>query len=325
MKILHIGKKGNVERFSKALPEDLELVDMPMNLDPEEYVAQAADAEHIIIDAIGALDGAVIRSMPNLKSIHSEGVAYNKIDLDAASECGVKVCHSVGMNATAVAEQAVLLMSGVLKDVIAGDRAVREGRQIVKKEKYMIEGNLLELADCAVGLVGFGNIASATAVLLRAYGVSDIYYYKRSKLSVEEEEALGVQYMPLDELLASSDIVSMHLPVTDATMGIANADFFSKMKPGAYFINTARGELVDDIALADALASGKLAMAGLDTLSHEPVQPDHYLLNREDIADKLVLSPHIGGITTSSFRRSYAMIWEDILTVREGGVPERVV
>lgn len=328
MKLLHIGKAGNMDRF--AAPDSflytLDRVELPIGLPEEEYIAAAGDAEFIIADAIGAVTGKLIEGMPKLRLIHSEGVAYNKIDIEAARKRHVYVCSSKGMNASAVAEQAVLLMLGMLRDIAGGDRAVREGRQIQKKEGYMQRGDLRELADCSVGLVGFGDIARKTAALLKAFGVERIFCTDVAPVPPETEAALGVRYCSLEELLAASDVVSLHVPVTPETTGMADRQFFAAMKDGALFVNTARGELVDDEALTEALESGKLAMAGLDTLDHEPVQPDHPLLQvPETIAEKLLFSPHIAGITASSFRRSYAMIAEDIRDAAEGRVPKRVV
>ena len=328
MKVLHIGKTGNMERYSApdALLYQLDRVDMESGLPEETYLSLAGDADFIVADAISPVSASLIAGMPNLKLIHSEGVAFNAIDTAAAAEKGVYVCNCKGMNAAAVAEQALLLMVGLLRNVAVNDRAVREGRQISAKMGYMADGSLRELADCRVGLIGFGDIAKETARLLKAYGVRDITYYKPNRLNEEEERFFGVRWSALDELLACSDIVSLHLPVNGDTQGTVNADFFGKMKPGAFLINTARGELVDDDALAEALISGKLAGAGLDTLSHEPVQPDHPLLHLpEQAARRILFSPHIGGITASSFRRGYAMIWEDIASVMEGKTPERVV
>lgn len=328
MKLLHIGKQGNIEKY--AAPDSylfqLEIAEAPIGLTAAEYLAIAPDADFIVADAIGEVSGELIEHMPNLRLVHSEGVAFNRIDTEAARKRHVLVCNSQGMNASAVAEQAVLLMLGMLRDVNGGDRAVREGRQIQKKEGYMRRGDLRELADCSVGLVGFGDIAKETAKLLRAFGVREIFCHKKTPLSPEEEEALGVSYRSLDELLQNSDIVSLHLPVNDSTKGMADRTFFSKMKDGAYFVNTARGELVEDAALIEALGTGKLSMAGLDTLDNEPVQPDHPLLKlSEEFWGKILFSPHIGGITASSFRRSYAMIAEDIQAAAEGRIPKRVV
>ncbi|MBQ8305564.1 MAG: 2-hydroxyacid dehydrogenase [Blautia sp.] len=327
MKVLHIGKQGNMEKYAAAdsFLLTLDRVDLPRGLSVEEYLKEAADAEFLVADAIVPVPGELIRRMPSLRMIHSEGVAFNSIDLAAADECGVYVCNCQGMNAAAVAEQTLLLMLGILRDVVNGDRSVREGRQIEVKEAYISNGNLHELRDCSVGLVGFGNIARETAALLRAFGVKDIRYYKRNPLSGEEEETLGVKYLPLDDLLSQSDFVSLHVPVTPETMHLADRDFFSRMKAGSFFINTSRGELVDDEALLDALESGQVAMAGLDTLDLEPVKADHPLLGRPSVQDRLLLAPHIGGITSSSFRRGYAMISEDIRAMAEGREPMHIV
>lgn len=328
MKILHIGKQGNLQRFAAAegFLNSLDLVDLKPDLPVEEYLNQAGDADFVIVDAITAIPGELIRQMPNLLAIHSEGVAFNAIDLKAADECGVYVCNAQGMNAMAVAEQTILLMVGMLRNVVVNDAAVRAGHQIEAKENYMQNGSLHELADCSVGLIGFGNIARQTARLLKAYQVKNIYYYKRHRLDPAQEQQYGVHYRELDDLLAQSQIVSLHLPVTKATRHMADQTFFAKMQPGSYLVNTARGELVDDAALIEALKSGHLAMVGLDTLDHEPVLKNHPLLNQpRSIASRLLFSPHIGGITEASFYRGYAMIDEDLRLAAQGQEPKRVV
>ena len=328
MKVLHIGKKGNMERFSApdSFLQRLETADCPMGLPIEAYLEAGADADFLVADAIADIPGELIRRMPKLRLIHSEGVAYNQIDVETASEQGIYVCNSQGMNASAVAEQTILLMLSALKNFLMNDRAVRCGDQIRVKENYMLQGNLPELADCAVGLVGFGDIGKETARLLRAHGVTELFCAKRTPLKSEEEAAYGIRCLPLQELLERSDIVSLHLPILPATVRMADAAFFSAMKDGSCLVNTSRGELVDDDALIRALSSGKLSMAALDTLDGEPVGREHPLLNvSADIAERMIFSPHIGGITASSFRRSYAMIWEDIRDAAEGRCPKRVV
>lgn len=327
MKILHIGKAENMKRYrpDTDFAGTVEVAEMTMGHTEEEYAAAMPDAEVIVADAIADVPGALMERLPELKMIHSEGVAYNRIDVEAASARNIAVCNCAGMNASAVAEQTILLMQGMLKNVIANDRAVREGRQILVKEQYMAEGSLRELADCKVGLVGFGDIGKSTALLLAAYG-AEVYYYKRHRLEAEEEMKYHAMYLPLSDLLELCDIISLHLPVTKDTEKMCGHMFFEQMKPGAYFVNTSRGELVDDEALAEALKSGKLAMAGLDTLDHEPVQKDHPLLNQPaEVAEKIFFTPHIGGITASSFRRGYAMIWENLERLSKGEMLLRVV
>ncbi len=327
MKVLHIGKAENMKRYrpDTDFANTVETAEMTMGHTSGEYAAAMPDAEVIVADAIAEIPGELIERLPSLKMIHSEGVAYNKIDLDTASKCQVSVCNCAGMNASAVAEQTILLMQGMLKNVILNDRAVREGRQITVKEQYMAEGSLKELADCKVGLIGLGDIGKATAQLLAAYG-AEVYYYKRHRLEAEEEVKYHAMYLPLDDLLALCDIISLHLPVTKEKEKMCGYTFFEKMKPDSYFVNTSRGELVDDEALAAALKSGKLAMAGLDTLDYEPVQKNHPLLQQpEEIVNKIIFTPHIGGITASSFRRGYAMIWENLERLSEGRPLLRVV
>ena len=328
MKTLQIGKKGNIAKYSPTdcFLRQLETVEMSMNHDTIEYLEAAGDADFIVCDAIAEVPAKLIEQMPNLKMIHSEGVAFNLIDTGAAARRGIYVCNSQGMNASAVAEQTILLMLGMLRDVCGGDKAVREGRQIDVKEGHITNGDLKELADCAVGLVGFGCIAQETARLLRAFGVKEIYYNKRIPLSEQEAAQYGVKRLTLPDLLAASDIVSLHMPLNAATEKIADASFFAAMKDGSYFVNTARGGLVDEEALIEALASGKLAMAGLDTVNDEPVQTDHPLLQcPKEVRNKILFSPHIGGVTGSSLHRSYAMIAEDIQAVAEGRRPKRIV
>ena len=327
MKILHIGKEENMRRYTPDLPiaRTAEIAEMSMGHTVEEYADAMPDAEVLVADAIAEIPAQLIERLPELRMIHSEGVAFNRIDTDAASAQNVSVCNCAGMNASAVAEQTVLLMEGMLKNIIRNDLAVREGRQITVKEQYMAEGSLRELADCRIGLVGFGDIGKCTAKLLAAYG-AEVYYYKRHRLEPEGELANNAMYLPLDDLLDTCDIISLHLPVTKETEAMCDSAFFAKMRPGSYFVNTSRGELVDDAALIQALQSGRIAMAGLDTLDHEPVRADHPLLRQpREVAEHILFSPHIGGITASSFRRGYAMIWDNIDRLSKGEALLRVV
>ena len=159
--------EGAPERYQAYLPEfvpldRLSLTFCPLGSTNEERLALCPDAEVFLVDAISTVDGDLIRRMPKLKMIHSEGVAFNGIDIQAARERGVFVCNNQGCNAGAVAEQAIFLMLSLLRRGIPGDRAVREGRQIQMKEQAMVEG-ITELGDCKIGLIGFGHIAKATA------------------------------------------------------------------------------------------------------------------------------------------------------------------
>ncbi len=327
MKILHIGKKGNVQRYTDPSEriEDHQLIDLPSDTPIPALLAQGADAEVIIVDAVTPLPAELIGAMANLKLIQSEGVAFNAIDIEAAAERGVFVCNGRGMNASAVAEQTLLLMLGVLKDAVNNDQAVRDGRQIETKEGYMARGDLMELADCTIGLIGFGSIARCVAKTVKVLGAKT-FYYSRHRASPEIEQELGATYLPLKELLSVCNMISIHVPVTPETREMVNDRFFSYMRDGSYFINTARGEVVDERALIRALESGKLAMVGLDTLSGEPVRSGHILVNLSpELERRIFFSPHIGGITSSSFRRSYQIAWSNVKKVAAGERPDYVV
>ncbi len=290
----------------------------------EEVVEAAPDTEVLLVDAITPVTAELIERLPHLKLINSEGVAFDKIDLGAAAEHSVFVCNNQGMNAGAVAEQAILLMLGLLRDVVAGDAAVREDRQMETKLRCMREG-IEDLADCTVGLVGLGHIGQATAEHLKAFGTR-VLYTGRSRKDTELDEKLGVTYATLEEMLPQCDIVSLHCAVTPETTNMVNDEFLAQMWRGAYLINTARGEIVDNDALARALIEHTIAGAGLDTISPEPVTRDNVLLNLPpDAAQRLLLSPHIGGITTGSMRRGQEHMWENVAHIERGERPTCIV
>lgn len=326
MKILVIGKEGRLQNNSD--PKEYarhEFVYVPMGTSDEEILAAGRDFEIIIVDAMGRVTANLIDNLPKLKMIHSEGVGYQGVDVAAAKNRHVYVCNCKGMNAMAVAEQAILLMLGLLRGAVTGDRAVREGRQITVKENHMLSGDLKELADCTIGLIGFGDIAKATARLANAFGARTVYY-SSSQASAEVESEYSAKYMPLDELLRVSDIVSLHLPVKPDTVNMANSAFFEKMKDGAYLVNTARGELVDSAALIAVIKGGKLSGAGLDCIAGEPISKDNVILSAdEEVEEKIIYSCHVGGITASSFKRGYQMVWSDIIKVEAGDEPEHIV
>ncbi len=326
LKTLIFSNKKRVEKYIKycKVPKDMELIFMEQATSDDEVLAKAKDADFIFADAIKEVSKKLISNMPNLKLIHSEGVAFNKIDIETAKKLNVYVCNNRGANAGAVAEQTILLMLGLLRNVLDGDRKVRIGKQIETKERMMLEG-VVELADCTVGLIGFGAIAKETAKRLNSFGCK-LYYYSRRKASDEIEKEYNVEYKNLDELASECDIISLHVPVTAETTNMIDEKFLAKMKKTAFLINTARGEIVDGEALKNALIKGELGGAGLDTLSPEPVKLDNPLLDiKEELKYKILFSPHIGGTTEGAFRRMHQGVWENISRVSAGEKPINVV
>lgn len=292
---------------------------------PDEVVAAAPDAAVILADVVAPVPADLIERLPHLRLINSEGVGFDRIDCAAAAARSVFVCNNQGMNAGAVAEQTILLMLGLLRSVAPNDAAVRAGRQMEAKMAGMRQG-ITDLADCTVGLVGLGCIGQAVAARLRGFGTRVVYGGGRGPKDPATEAELGVSYLLLDELLATCDFVSLHCAVTPQTTGLANADFFARMRPDAYLINTARGELVDNDALVNALVSGAIAGAGLDTVAPEPVTSDNPLLNLPaEVAPRVLFSPHVGGITTGSLRRGQVHMWENVGRIKRGERPTCVV
>jgi len=326
MKVLVI---GNEDRYRKYMPDreianEAEITYCPIGTSDEELIEKGKDAQILLVDAIARVSKKLIEHLPNLCLIHSEGVGYNAIDIQAAKERGIYVCNNKGMNAGAVAEQTILLMLGVLREVVTGDRNVRDGLQIQTKEKAMVEG-IIELADCKIGLIGFGDIAKETAKRLHSFDC-ELYYNSRTRLSKEVENKHHVTYLELDELAAACDIISIHVPVTNVTTGMINEQFLRKMKKTAFLINTARGEIVDNLALREAIISGDIKGAGLDTVYPEPMEKDNPLVNLPiEVANRVLFSPHIGGITSSTFYRAHKNMWSNIEAVMNDQRPNYVV
>lgn len=326
MKILVLGNQKRYEKYmpNVALTKTSEIIYCPCGTDEKEIVKIGKEADIIFADAISPVTKYMIDHLPNLKLIHSEGAGFDKINIQAAAERGIYVCNNKGCNAKAVAEQTILLMLGVLRFAVPGDREVRSGRQIQMKEEKMISG-IHDLGDAVVGLVGFGDIGKATAHLLQAFGTK-VYYYTKHRKDEETERAYGVTYMPLEEMLPLCDMVSLHMAVTEETTNMVNSAFFEKMKTGAYLINTARGELVDGQALYDAIVNHKLGGAGLDTLYPEPVKLDNILLQLpETEKDKILFAPHLGGVTVGSFGRMHSHMWQNAQRIARGEKPDCIV
>ena len=326
MKVLVLSSKERYDRFApdtKAY-RDSELVFCSREGTEEEWLAAGADAEVLFVTPVTHIRESLLSRMPNLKMIHCEGVGFDRIDLRAAAQRGIYVCNNAGCNADAVAELSVMMMSMLLHHTIRGDRFVRMGKQAEAVRELELEPTM-DLSMAEVGLVGFGAIAQATARLLRPYG-SRVYYYARHRRPAEVEEDCGAVYLPLEELAERCDIISLHLPATEESFHMIDRGFFSRMKPGACLVNTARGAVIDDEALCEAIRSGKLAGAALDAYAPEPVTAEHPLVKlAQEYPDRLVLCPHQGGLTQGSFRNVYRMLFDNLGRLMEGEKPLRIV
>lgn len=243
-----------------------------------------------------------IASAPKLKLIQKLGVGVNTIALDAARDHGVAVCNMPGTNSQAVAEMALSLMMAVLRRTCFFDARTCAGQGWTADPSEL--DSVGEIGGRTIGLVGFGNSAQLLAPALAALGAK-IVYTARSKRDVPYE------YLPLEELLATSDIVSLHMPLTDETR--ASIDPFA-MKKGAVLVNTARGELVDEARLVEALTSGHLRGAGLDVFAEEPLPRGNPLLGLQNA----VLAPHIAWLTPETLVRSLTVAHENCRRLAAG-------
>lgn len=326
MKILVFGPE---ERYRAYMPDfagqlSAQVVYCPLGQSPVQAAAANPDTEILFTDPITDTGREIMDLLPGLRLIQSEGVAYNRVDLEEARRRGIYVCNNKGCNADSVAEHTVMLMLMALRHGITGDRAVREGRQIQMKEAVMASGSP-ELAEQTVGLIGFGDIAQATARRLRPFGCQ-LYYYSLHRRTPETEAEFGAAYLPLEELAARCSILSLHCAVNDQTRGMVDAALLSHVRPGAILVNTARGDLMDNGAVREALVSGRLGGAAFDTLAPEPTPADHPLVDLPpEVRDRVIYSPHLGGNTGGSFRRAHTNMWNNARLVATGERPNFVV
>ena len=262
------------------------------------FAALMGEAE-VLWHVLKPVTAAVIAGAPKLRLIQKIGVGVNTIDLAAAAARGVRVCNMPGTNSRAVAEMTLALMLAALRRVPAFDRATRAGAGWAWAAS--VQDDLGEIGGRTVGLVGYGAVPRLLAPMLAALGARVVYTARTAKA-----DAVG-DWRTLAGLLAESDIVSLHVPLTAATEGLVDKAAFAAMKPGAILVNTARGGLVEQDALVAALTGGRLRAAALDVFATEPVAPDNPLLQ----LDNVVVAPHVAWITMETLDRSLAVAVEN--------------
>jgi len=263
------------------------------------------------IAGLDEIDAAVMVRAKHLKVIARYGVGTDRVDLKAASQAGIVVTNTPGANSSAVAELAIGLMLALARSLTEADRSTRQGGW------PRLSG--LSLHGKSIGLIGFGSIGQAVASRLSGFNCRILAY--DPYLTSERAQSFGVELVDLDSLVASADIVSLHLPVLPETVRMVNADFLSRMKPGSFLINTARGELVDEQALLAALESGQLRGAALDCFSTEPPGAEHPLFKFPQV----IVTPHTGAHTDQAINQMGWMALEACLDVLEGRRPEYAV
>ena len=282
---------------------------------PEFYQA-AADAEYYL-GLARQMGGEFFRAAPKLRLVQLLSAGYDRVDIEAARKAGVPVANNGGANATAVAEHAIMLMLAVLKRLVWHHNNVVAGKW---RAGDFAELGVFELAGKTLGIVGLGNIGKKVARRAAAFDV-DIQYYDIVRLTEDQEDALGVRFVLLAELLRTSDVVSLHVPLDDTTRNMISAREFALMKASAILINTCRGPVVDETALHRALTEGQIAGAGLDVMVEEPPPLNHRLFALPNVT----LTPHTAGPSWERWTATFRNGFDNIQRVAGGGRPRWVI
>jgi phosphoglycerate dehydrogenase-like enzyme len=278
---------------------------------PDEQLARARDAV-CLMNTRGAVKwpAELLRALPRLRMATVCGIGTDAFDLRVARELGIVVCNVPGKTAPLVAEHALGLMLAVAKRAHFSTAELKAGRWTVRDNVY--------LRGKTLGVVGTGNIGAAMAGLGRAIGMKVVAWTFHP--TPEREAALGVPFVPLEELLRTADVVSLHIKLTPESTGLIGAKELGLMKPGAILVNTGRGAVVDQTALVDALRSGRLGGAGLDVYEKEPLPADHPILACEQV----VLTPHNADQTPEGTDLLSAGVVDNVIAFLEGR-PQNVV
>lgn len=306
--------------LTRALPPEAMRVlregcDLSMNpenriLSKAELIAGASGADGLLCLITDTIDAEVLDIRPRLKVVSNYAVGYNNVDVAAATARGIPVTNTPGVLTETTADFAWALMMAVARRVVEGDRFTREGR-FTQWEPLLLLGS--DVHGKTLGLIGAGRIGQAVARRARAFDMRALYSGPNA-LPPEVERELRLERVSLDDLLAQSDFISLHAPYNAATHHLIGAAQLTRMRPTAYLINTARGPLVDEAALVEALRAGRIAGAGLDVYEHEPrLAPG--LADLENV----VLAPHIGSASLETRTNMGLVAVENLLAVLSGG------
>jgi phosphoglycerate dehydrogenase-like enzyme len=285
-------------------------------LKPNEGPKGSLEEAHYVLATNFLVTREVIDQAVNLKMIQRTGVGYDNVDVTYAREKGIPVSITLGTNASSVAELVILYMLALYRKIIPLDAQSKTGVWDSWKYRHVS----YELLGKTVGVVGSGVIGREVIRRLAPFGVK-LVYFDIKPLPAEKEKELGISFLPLEDLLATSDIVTLHVPWLEATRNMLSRERIGMMKPGATLINTARGPVVDEKALVEALQTGRLSAAGLDVFDPEPFVPGSEILK----LDNVITTPHVGAATLDNYQRVFAFCKTNIQRVERGEKPENVV
>ncbi|WBV45114.1 2-hydroxyacid dehydrogenase [Pseudoroseomonas cervicalis] len=298
---------GTAARLRAMLPSGMSL-EHATGRDPAHLHALVAEAEVIVSGQI-AVDAALLAAAPKVRLLHKWGVGVDNFDLDAARARGITVARTTGSNAVPVAEFTLGLIIALMRNLSWGHHTLREGEWRTNqspKPSLMLSGK-------TVGIVGFGAIGQNLARLLRPFG-GPILYSKTRRLPQAEEQALGARHATLEEILEQSDVVSLHCPLTPQTQGMIDRAALQRMKRSAVLVNVARGGVVVEADLVDALQAREILGAAMDVFETEPVPPDNRLLRM----DNVVVTPHIAAMAADNFEKTIGQMFGNIASFARG-------
>lgn len=281
----------------------------------EKIIERIGTAEAVIVNKT-PVDREILEACPNIRYIGVLATGYNVVDVQAAKEKGIVVANIPTYGTEAVAQFAIALLLEVCHHVGHHSQAVHEGRWENNADWCFWDYPLIELSGKTMGIIGFGRIGQGTGRIAKALGMQVIAYDEHAN----DSGRMIAEYVPLDELFARSDVISLHCPLFPSTEGMINKQNITKMKDGVIIINNSRGPLIHENDLAEALNSGKVYAAGLDVVSSEPIQGDNPLLK----AKNCIITPHISWAPRESRKRLMDIAVEN-LTAFVGGNPVNVV
>ncbi|SMC92614.1 2-hydroxyacid dehydrogenase [Sporomusa malonica] len=316
--------KWRFDASQVALPEDWDIRFINPSTD-EELILACKEADYLLVPAsTPEINANVLRNMTHIKLIQSVGAGFDRIDTQTAATLKIPVANVPGKNAKSVAEFTIGLMIALQRQILVADREIKAGRY-QEIRKILFKQGLSDIEGSKVGLIGLGSISQHVAKILNVLGASVSYYTVRKKLPATEAQ-LQVSYKSLEALLAESDIVSLHVPLDDTTRGLIGHRELELMSPGSLLINTARGEVVDQTALAHMLETGRIGGAAIDVFAPEPPGPENPLLNLSPAArERLVVTPHIAGVTVGAMRKMLQASLENIARAISGQPPVNIV
>jgi phosphoglycerate dehydrogenase-like enzyme len=299
-------------------PEELAVAYVPP--DGPELAEEVAQAEAVVLPSVGppVATDLLVRAV-RLKLVQFTGAGVDRVDVGALARRGVPVAHVAGANAREVAEYVVIAAGVVLRRLAWADREIRRGRYREVRSR-MLADNLPGFSGLSVGIVGLGHIGVAVARAFSRLGCRVAYY--DPLVPTPPDEAGAIERLSLHELMAVSDIVTLHVPLTPATRMLIDAEALSRMRPGAVLVQASRGGVVDEAALAARLRDGALAGAAVDVYADEPPDAHSPLLSLTgEAAERVLFTPHVAGVTRQSTARLSRAAWDNVYRVIVGGLP----